>query len=66
MVANDIQQLSCCRMQGSGEEYLASALSDADDTVPLAAQQAVDVCQHAMVAVQVEGDLGDEAHVHHP
>ena len=43
---------------------LAGALSDAHHRVALALQHLLDVREHALLAVEVEGDLGDEANVH--
>lgn len=43
--------------------YLPSALSDADDAVTFALDNVLYVGEHAMRAVQLETDLGDEADV---
>lgn len=45
--------------------HLACALRHAEHAVPLALQQLAHKVGQAMVTPQLEGDLRDEAHIHH-
>ena len=61
------QQQSLCRrvqVRAGGVTRLASALGDADDSVASCLQHALDVLEQALLAMQHEGHLWNQARVH--
>ena len=66
----DVAQLAVARGVPAkvlaGEELLSGALGDDQQRVTGARQASLDQCQQSVVAIELEGRLGNEAEVDHP
>mmetsp|Transcript_25298 Transcript_25298/g.60183 ORF Transcript_25298/g.60183 Transcript_25298/m.60183 type:complete len:453 (+) Transcript_25298:394-1752(+) len=63
-VAQDAVARGVRLVRRGGQHVLPRALGHADDGVPLPGDDALQVGEQALLPVEREGDLGDEAHIH--